>query len=329
MSVIYDSLTKLTTSGKRGAGTAGKAKQGPGRGILNSSSSPKKSVLGLAIIIVAVGLFGYFWMDELKGLGGARIELPDKSHVVTKRMPEHTEKRIEIKPPAQTEPQVQPNAAEENLAADSQYLPPQKDAVQTPKKDAQVVSALGKASIAGEEKPAQPEKTAAKESESTTATVAPAAQQPAESPAGESSSKNSGGIKKKPQKTQEEKHLEILAKEQSIAELIKKIKLSMASSDMPHTEKLFARLEKIKGRNNSYVLNLRAFWCMQRGDHHLARPLLEKVLSRNENDREAGLNMAVLEINTNQLPEARARLRILKEAYPNDSSINELYLQLR
>ena len=56
--------------------------------------------------------------------------------------------------------------------------------------------------------------------------------------------------------------------------------------------------------------------------------LLKKVLKRNENDLEAGINMAILEIKTNRIQQANKRLAGLQETYPEDVRIAEILNQL-
>ena len=54
MSVIYESLKKLSPSGSRGAAARGKVKKGPGGIVLKQSNSAAKSVLGLVILVVGL-----------------------------------------------------------------------------------------------------------------------------------------------------------------------------------------------------------------------------------------------------------------------------------
>jgi thioredoxin-like negative regulator of GroEL len=55
-----------------------------------------------------------------------------------------------------------------------------------------------------------------------------------------------------------------------------------------------------------------------------AEPLLAKVLEREKDDLEAGINMAIVEINTNKIRAAQTRLSNLKTIYDTDTSIPEL-----
>jgi len=49
----------------------------------------------------------------------------------------------------------------------------------------------------------------------------------------------------------------------------------------------------LKGEDNSYVLKLKAFWRLKQNDYESAALFLNEVLGKNENDLEAGINMAI------------------------------------
>ena len=67
---------------------------------------------------------------------------------------------------------------------------------------------------------------------------------------------------------------------------------------------------------------------MQQEKYRPAMSLLKKVLKRNENDLEAGINMAILEIKTNRPQQANNRLAGLQENYPEDVRIAEILNKL-
>jgi len=94
------------------------------------------------------------------------------------------------------------------------------------------------------------------------------------------------------------------------------------------TEDLLEQLAALKGSDNGYVLKLKAYWLMQQDNYQPAMTLLKKVLKRNENDLEAGINMAILEIKTNRIQQANKRLAGLQETYPEDVRIAEILNQL-
>jgi hypothetical protein len=325
MSVIYESLKKLSPSGSRGAAARGKVKKGTGGIILKRSNSATQSMIGLVVLVVGAGFFGYSFKDELKGLGGTRFELPDKPVVVAKNVPKQTTKRPDLSDQPDTETQQSGTAGDLSTPA-SQYLPPEKTASV---EKSPVAETAYNGSDENVEKPIPIEETDAQKAEAANPAATPDATPQVESTTSQYSAEDRRETKKPSQQTQEEKFLASLTREHHISQLIDKIKLSMASDNTEHTDKLFNRLERIKGASNSYVMKLKAFWYMQRGEFDLARPLLESVLSRNGDDKEAGVNMAVLEINSHQLPEARARLRKLMAAYPNDGAIHELYSQVK
>jgi cytochrome c-type biogenesis protein CcmH/NrfG len=68
---------------------------------------------------------------------------------------------------------------------------------------------------------------------------------------------------------------------------------------------------------------------MRKDKYQSAAVLLREVLRKNENDLEAGINMAIVEIKTGQIPEAINRLATLREIYPEDALIPELIQKLK
>jgi len=125
-------------------------------------------------------------------------------------------------------------------------------------------------------------------------------------------------------------HHENVAKSLKVSRLITRIRQSMRlNGGGGDTEMMLSQLESIKGKNNSYVLKLRAFWYIEKGEYDRALPLLEQVAGRNEKDLEAGYNLAVLEIKTNQLQAARRRLTQLSQMYPENNQVVDMLLQVK
>ncbi len=138
-------------------------------------------------------------------------------------------------------------------------------------------------------------------------------------------------IKPKETKKEEDKHIHLdnVEKSAKIASLVAKIQKSMDTGSSDQIEDLIGQLALLKGEDNSYVLKLKAFWCLKQHDYESAASLLNMVLKRYENDLEAGINMAILEIKTDQLAEARKRLARLREVYPENTLIPELIRKLK
>lgn len=125
-------------------------------------------------------------------------------------------------------------------------------------------------------------------------------------------------------------HRENVARSLKVSRLITRIRQSMTlNGGGGDTEMMLHQLETIKGKDNPYVLKLRAFWCIEKGEYDLALPLLEQVAEKNEKDLEAGLNLAVLEIKTNRLQAARLRLTRLSQIYPESNQVVEMLHQVK
>jgi len=124
-------------------------------------------------------------------------------------------------------------------------------------------------------------------------------------------------------------HRTNLERSLKISRLVDKIHKSIKVGNIGQTERLFSELESLKGKDNIYVLKLRAFWCLNRQDHESAKKLLKKVLDTNERDLEAGINMAIVEIKTKRFQEAEKRLKGLMEIFPENTTISELIKTLK
>ena len=124
-------------------------------------------------------------------------------------------------------------------------------------------------------------------------------------------------------------HRASLERSLKISRLVDRIHKSIKVGNVSQTEKYLRELELLKGKDNHYVLKLRAFWCLNRQDNESAKKLLKKVLDTNERDLEAGINMAVIEIKTNEFQKAGERLKRLKEIYPENTAISELIDKLK
>ena len=88
-------------------------------------------------------------------------------------------------------------------------------------------------------------------------------------------------------------------------------------------------LEAKAGANSSYVLNMRAYVELVRGEYAAVETLLGVVLARDEADVHAGLNMAVAESRTGRLQQARERLARLALEHPDDDRVGALLQSLR
>ena len=135
---------------------------------------------------------------------------------------------------------------------------------------------------------------------------------------------------KETERTEDERiRLANVEKTAKTASLVTKIKSAMSVGSTDQIEDLIDQLALLKGEENSYVLKLRAFWYLRQHDYKSAAALLNRVLKRDENDLDAGINMAILEIKTDRLTEARKRLARLREIYPENTLIYELIQKLK
>ena len=113
------------------------------------------------------------------------------------------------------------------------------------------------------------------------------------------------------------------------ARLVAEITDAIRQNNNEQTEELLDQLSGLKGVENRYVLNLRAYWLLLQKDYHAAAYPLNKVLEENKDDLEAGVNMAIVEIGTNRFQAARKRLLKLRSLYPENTRIAELIQKLR
>ncbi len=115
-----------------------------------------------------------------------------------------------------------------------------------------------------------------------------------------------------------------LKKAARVGRMVSKIEESMTAGDMDHAKVLIDQLTELKGEESPYLLKLRAVWHMRQGDYASAASLLTRVLEKEEDDLEAGINMAIIELQTHRREEARERLVRLRELYQANTLIPEL-----
>ena len=118
-------------------------------------------------------------------------------------------------------------------------------------------------------------------------------------------------------------------KNADIARLVADIRMEMDHGDKIRIKKLFDELAMIKGQDNAYVLKLMAVWHIHNQEYNKAENLLRAVLSKNDLDLEAGLNMAIVEIKTRKERNAYRRLKKLQKQYPDNTRVAEILQDLR
>ena len=118
-------------------------------------------------------------------------------------------------------------------------------------------------------------------------------------------------------------------KNAKIARLVGDIRCEMEHGSDEQIKKLFDELVTLKGQNNNYVLKLKAVWHIHNKAFERAEDLLKIVLSKNEYDQEAGINMAIIEIKTQHIQKAYERLKNLREIYPENIRIAEIIQNMK
>ena len=118
-------------------------------------------------------------------------------------------------------------------------------------------------------------------------------------------------------------------KNSKIARLVADIRWEMEHGSKEQIEKHFDELVTLKGQDNSFVLKLKSVWHIHNNEFERAEDLLKIVLSKNEHDQEAGINMAIIEIKTQQLQKAYERLKDLREIYPENIRIAEIIQNMK
>ena len=118
-------------------------------------------------------------------------------------------------------------------------------------------------------------------------------------------------------------------KSAEISRLVTRLQKSISREDNAQAKDILGQLTALKGEDNIYVMKLRAFLYIRNQDYESAALLLEKVLESDGMDLEAGINMAVVEIKTNRIQDARKRLAKLREIYSDNIFIPELMRKLK
>jgi hypothetical protein len=135
---------------------------------------------------------------------------------------------------------------------------------------------------------------------------------------------------RKDDKSQEYKiYLTNVEKGLKTARLVSEIKEAIRQNNNKQTGMLLDQLSGLKGVENKYVLNLRAYWFLLQKDYQAAAYTLNMVLEENKDDLEAGVNMAIVEIGMNRFQTARKRLIKLRSLFPENTRIAELIQKLR
>lgn len=113
-----------------------------------------------------------------------------------------------------------------------------------------------------------------------------------------------------------------------ITSLVARLERLLSAGEFAESKEIIDRLGALKGHEDSYVLKLRSYWHIRQGEFAYAEPLLAMVLEKNQDDLEAGINMAIVEMHGDKARAARNRLIHLKNIYDADTVIPELLKQI-
>lgn len=110
--------------------------------------------------------------------------------------------------------------------------------------------------------------------------------------------------------------------------LVNRLQTAIVTGDETAADALLGDFAAIKGKSHPYIIKLKAFRHLQAGDYAAAEVLLSQVLALDKEDRDAQMNMAVVEANTGRPDAARQRLARLVERFPDDETLAAMGRQL-
>lgn len=114
----------------------------------------------------------------------------------------------------------------------------------------------------------------------------------------------------------------------NVTQLSQRIASAMQSRDQALVGRLMEELEKTQGSSSLFLIRLKAYWQIQQNNLEKARRLLEEVLAKKPDDKESGLNLAVVDMRAGRMEPARRRLERLQHLYPEDDEIAAALQQL-
>jgi hypothetical protein len=104
-------------------------------------------------------------------------------------------------------------------------------------------------------------------------------------------------------------------------ELVYRLQTALTRGDGQAADRLLGDFAAVKGKNHPYFLKLKAYRYLQAGEFAAAERLLGQVLAQDQTDRDANINMVVVEANTGRIDAARRRLAGLEEQFPEDETL--------
>ncbi len=113
-------------------------------------------------------------------------------------------------------------------------------------------------------------------------------------------------------------------KSRKVASLISNIEESIQKQNYQETEQLIQKLSDLIQKDNPYLLKIKSFFYIKTKKYSQAVEILQKILAKDQNDLEANINMAIIEIKNGKIEDAHLRLVNLAKIYPENSTIQDL-----
>lgn len=110
--------------------------------------------------------------------------------------------------------------------------------------------------------------------------------------------------------------------------LVQRLQTAVIGGDAQTTDRLLDEFATVKGQGHPYLAKIKAYRLLLAGEYGAAEPLLMQVLAQDETDRDAQMNMAVVEANTGRQDSARRRVARLVARFPEDETIAAMGRQL-
>jgi hypothetical protein len=110
--------------------------------------------------------------------------------------------------------------------------------------------------------------------------------------------------------------------------LVQRLQTAIVSGDGQAADRLVDEFAAAKGKGHPYLTKIQAYRRIQAGDYERAETLLKRVLALDETDRDAQMNLAVVEANTGRVDAARRRVTRLAVRFPEDETVAAMGRQL-
>ena len=125
--------------------------------------------------------------------------------------------------------------------------------------------------------------------------------------------------------------LKALAKNAHIGQLARRTQSALAQNPMDTAQAgaLIEELSREKGADHPFIAKLRAYFLFKQARHDEATVILERLIAVNADDIEAGVNLALIEIQTGQIPKAAERLKRLGVEHPDNTVVADLLRKLK